>query len=179
MACLGGPPTASLRNLLGGDRHVAAALERLMRSFAEQRTEARLFAGARRLLADLRAQGVWTGLWTGRDRASTEAILTQLDLAGLFDGTVCGDDLPSHKPDPAGLAALLDRGGLTAAQALFVGDAEADAIAAHRLGVRMLLIDHGVAIAPAVSAQAAAVVPTPAEAFAQVRATLRTSADPA
>jgi HAD superfamily hydrolase (TIGR01509 family) len=166
LARFGGPPARLLRALLGDAAQAAEALRRLEEHWTVNAHEAQPFAGARALLADLRARGLALGLWTGRDRASTEALLRAHGLDAFFATSVCGDDLATHKPDAAGLREILQQLAVRADEALYVGDAEVDVRAGAAAGVRTLLIRHGREVAPEVVTQAWRVVETPGEAFA-------------
>lgn len=45
-----------------------------------------------------------------------------------FAAVVCGDDLPTHKPEPEGLRDILRRLQVTPAETLLVGDADVDVL---------------------------------------------------
>ena len=169
-ARLGGPPVRTLTELLPDAAHVAPALRRLEDFMAVRAAQVRPFAGGRELLATLAAAGCATGLWTGRDRATTEEMLRLHHLDGGLAASVCGDDLATHKPHPEGLRVVLQRLNVAAAAALYVGDADVDVLAGAELGLRTVLIRHGRAVAPEVAARAWRVVDTPAEAYALVAA---------
>lgn len=172
MRNLGGPSDACLLRLLGGRAHLAAAHQAYMRFFAESEEAVRLFRGARKLLRELHSAAIPLGIWTGRERNMTEARLRALALTRRFDMLVCGDDLPSHKPDPEGLLRIVQRWGLTAGEVLFVGDSDQDFAGARAAGVPLVAIHHDRAIPPALLRHPIAVVATPAEAFAWVRRAL-------
>jgi HAD superfamily hydrolase (TIGR01509 family) len=61
--------------------------------------------GARELLVDVRAAGLPTALVTTTPRKLTDLVLTSIarafDGTVPFDVTVCGDEVPARKPDPA------------------------------------------------------------------------------
>lgn len=172
MRSLGGPSEACLLRLLGGRAHLATAHRAYMRFLAERDDSIRLFRGARKLLQDLHSAAIPLGIWTGRERNLTEAGLGALSLTRRFDVLVCGDDLPSHKPDPEGLLRIVQRWGLTPGEVLFVGDSDQDFAGARAAGVPLVAVHHDRAISPALLRHALAVVATPAEAFAWVRRAL-------
>ena len=172
LALLGGPPDRFFRQLLPDATQATAALARLEEFFLEHAELIQPFAGAGELLDVLRAAGRRIGIWTGRERVSTEWILRRHGLATRIDAAVCGDDLPSHQPDPAGRQSGLARLGIAPGAALFVGDGDVDVLAGAASGVRTLLIRHGRRIRPAVQAKAWETVETPAEAFVRLRGEL-------
>ncbi len=169
MAVLGGPSAACVRRLLGSRRHLTAALAAYLGYLDRQEHRIRPFRGACRLLADLGAASVRLGIWTGRERLSTLRHLRALDLEREFDALVCGDDLKSHKPDPAGLRRIIRRWRMEPADVLYVGDSDQDLAGGVAADVAVVAIQHGRRIAPGLARQAFAVVATPAAAYACVR----------
>lgn len=166
-ASLGGPPERFLSNLVGDARHVPAALARLESYHRENAHLMRPYEGAVATLEQLHATGISLALWTGRDRVSTDELLRENRMDGFFSAVVCGDDLASHKPDPEGLQAVLQRVGVAPAEALFVGDADVDVLGGAAAGVDTLLIRSG-DVVEAVRARCWDVVVSPQEAFARV-----------
>jgi phosphoglycolate phosphatase/pyrophosphatase PpaX len=171
-AKLGGPPERFLPLLLADPANAPEALARMDAYHRANNHLVRLFEGAADMLDQLRARGVATALWTGRDRGTTEILLRQLGLNGHFTTAVCGDDLPSHKPDPAGLREILRRLGTSPAETLFVGDADVDVLGGHACGVDTIIIRHAREIAAEISAKAWQSVATPADAFSLVAKTV-------
>jgi len=167
-AHLGGPPERFLPGLLGDARHVPEAMERMDEYHQTHQHLIRPFDGVGAALAELRARGVALAIWTGRDRESSEALLRTYQLAGQFAVVVCGDDLPTHKPDPQGLREILARLDVPAAETIFVGDADVDVLGGVACGVDTLLIHHGRAVDEALRAKAWRTVASPPEAYALV-----------
>jgi HAD superfamily hydrolase (TIGR01509 family) len=164
-AHLGGPPRRFLGGLVGDERHVPVAAER-MAQFHEANQHLILpFEGARSALAQLREHGAQLAIWTGRDRVSGEALLAQHDLASLFATVVYGDDLPTHKPDPEGMREILRRLNVRSEETLFVGDADVDVLGGTDAGVDTILIRHQRVIDEAVRARAWRMVSSPIEAL--------------
>jgi HAD superfamily hydrolase (TIGR01509 family) len=178
-AHLGGPPERFLRTLLTDLSHVPAAMERMDAYHRSNMHLIQPFVGAVQLLENLRREGVQLAVWTGRDRASTDVLLRAHRLAEYFGVVVCGDDLPTHKPDPAGMREILRRLGIGPEEALFVGDADVDVLGGVACGVNTLLIRHARPIVPAISTQSWATVASPVEAFDMVRSCLGTCDAPA
>ena len=169
LAGLGGPPERYFNDLIPDPAVAAKALRRLQDYLAEHRDAIRPFVGALPLLTELRAAAIAVGLWTGRERESTAWLLKEHGFADWVQTCVCGDDLASHKPDPAGLQAALDHLGVNIADAVFVGDADVDVLAGAALGVRTLLITHERVPPEKVRMKAWKVVSAPAEAYAVLR----------
>ncbi len=167
-AGLGGPPERFLGPLLHDERHLPVALERLTKFHRENSHLMAPFAGADAALGALRAAGVRVALWTGRDRYSAERLLSLRGWKDHFSAVVCGDDLESHKPDPAGLRAILRTLAVPPEETLFVGDADVDVLGGVAGGVDTIMIHHGRTVAPAVTAQAWRLAASPPEAYAIV-----------
>ena len=102
---LGGPLETCLRNVLGPSAAASfpGAMERLLGLQRGREASLVPFDGAKDLLTVLGSRGVKLGIWTGRDRWSTLRMMDAHGFTGLFGAVVCGDDLPTHKPDPEGL----------------------------------------------------------------------------
>ncbi len=166
---LGAPPERTFAEMLAGPTEVTVAMQRLVEYSSSHWHHIQAFQGMHDVLRDLRAAARRTGIWTGRDRRSTEAIMREHRLEAWVEELVCGDDLPSHKPDPAGLSAVLDRLGARPHEVFFAGDADVDVLAGHAIGVRTVLIRHGRPVADDVLRRAWRVVETPADAYALLR----------
>ncbi len=165
---LGGPLETCLRNLLGplAAASLPAAKERLLKYEHGREGELPPFAGAKELLALLASRGARLGIWTGRDRWSAERMLAAHGFGHFFCAMVCGDDLPSHKPDPTGLLRTIERAGAAAEEAVFMGDADADVLGGHAAGVHTIFVHHGRTASAHIHSRAAEVFATPAEAYA-------------
>lgn len=164
-ARLGGPPDRFLAALVEDREHLPAARQRLD---AFDQANAHLiqpYDGVRVFLETLQARGVRAAIWTGRDRVSADWLLRRHQLDGFFAEVLCGDDLPSHKPDPEGLREIMRRLGVVAAETLFVGDADVDVLGGVGCGVDTLLIHHARTVAADITSRSWRVVASPREAF--------------
>jgi pyrophosphatase PpaX len=164
-ARLGGPPERFLPALLDDRQNVPAALDRMDAFHRANRHLIRPFDGTVRALDRLRFAGVQLAIWTGRDRESTEHLLAVHQFAGYFATIMCGDDLPTHKPDPEGLREIMRRLEVTAAETLFVGDADVDVLGGTACGVDTVLIRNARTVEAHITAQSWRSVGTPLEAF--------------
>jgi len=162
---LGGPPERFIPELVDDPRHVREAIERMEVFHRDNVHLIEPFGGVHGVLERLLAGGVRTAIWTGRDRASAEPLLASHRLTGLFSAVICGDDLPSNKPDPAGLRLIMTRLGVTAADTIFIGDADVDVLGGVACGVDTVLIRHGRRVEEPLLAQAWRVVEQPSEAY--------------
>lgn len=115
-------------------------------------TDSRLYPGVRDGLRALRARGKRLALVTNKETRYTDAVLDAHQLRGSFDAVICGDTLSSRKPDPAGVAQVLQRLGMAPTQALFVGDSAIDAATARAAGLPVWLLPWGYTMGQAVQA---------------------------
>lgn len=106
-------------------------------------TRSQLYPFVHETLARLRRQGVRLGVLTNKETRYTEAVLKAHGLAPSFDAVVCGDTLPTRKPDPAGAHSMLDRWGIDARRALMVGDSCTDVATARQAGMAVCLLPYG------------------------------------
>lgn len=164
-AKLGGPPDRFLPLLLDDPNNVPDALARMDEYHRANNHLVEVFDGAAKMLDGLSAAGVRAAIWTGRDRVSTEILLRELRLEGHFATVVCGDDLPTHKPDAAGLREIMQRLGVGPEETVFVGDADVDVLGGHACGVDTILIRHARRIAEDIAEQTWQSVATPADAY--------------
>ncbi len=98
------------------------------------------FPGMVELIRDLRGAGRRTALFTGRGRPSTEGILEGMGLAGLFEASVTGEEVPESKPAPDGVLRILELTGIPAADAVYVGDSPLDVRAGRGAGVAVVAV---------------------------------------
>ena len=101
------------------------------------------YPGVDALLADLAAAGVKLGVATSKRRVSAE---NTLNFAGLRDQlavTVAMEDTDFHKPDPRPLLLALNRIGASANEAVYVGDAVVDVLAARAAGMDVIAVTWG------------------------------------
>jgi len=115
-------------------RHFAAVYER-----AHALTT--VYPGVPEALAALRADGWRLGLCTNKPIAPTRAVLAHLRWTGLFDTVIGGDSLPTMKPDPAPLRAVI--AALGPGPLVYVGDSETDAATAQAAEVPFALFTQG------------------------------------
>ncbi|MGE0626007.1 MAG: phosphoglycolate phosphatase [Pseudomonadales bacterium] len=103
----------------------------------------RPYPGVVTALQTLKARGARLAVVTNKLTQLSEPLLAALQLDLYFDAVVCGDTATAPKPaaDPAlhACAAL----ALTPAQALFVGDSEADVLCARAAGCPVVVVRDG------------------------------------
>jgi HAD superfamily hydrolase (TIGR01549 family) len=95
----------------------------------------RLLPGAREILGRLRDAGLALAVVTSGDRGRVTGELSRLGLTAWFDSLTCAGDTLQRKPDPEPLRLGLNRLGLAALCAAYVGDSPEDVEMARAAGV--------------------------------------------
>lgn len=173
---LAGPADICLRNLLDDESNLPDAMNRLIEYNRTHHHQIVPFEGAIDLLESLLKNGSEVALWTGRDRRTTDEILTAHNLWKYFQVVVCGDDFTSHKPDPEGLVHILEELSLKNSEVLFVGDSDVDVLAGHASRVPTLLIRHNRTVSKYIRGLARDWVETPQQAYEIIEAKVSTEA---
>lgn len=106
-------------------------------------TPSGLFKDVREMLIALNDAGYMLAVATGKARGGLERVFEDTGLAEYFHGSRCADETRS-KPHPQMLEELLDEFGLTAQQAIMVGDTEYDLLMASSLKMDALAVSYGV-----------------------------------
>jgi HAD superfamily hydrolase (TIGR01509 family) len=119
----------------------AEADARWLAFYAEEAS--RLLPGAREALLAVGERGLRRGLVTSGDRQRVARELVLHDLEQAFAAVVCADDARMKKPHPEPLQLALDRLGVAAGEAAYVGDSPEDVEMARAAGVRSVGIPGG------------------------------------
>lgn len=118
------------------------ALALFMELYGGSHALTRVYPGVLDSLALLRTMGVRLAVITNKPERFVAPLLADMGL-GEFDWIVGGDTLPQQKPDPAGLLHVMRQAGVSAAQALFIGDSRNDIRAARAAGVGCVALSYG------------------------------------
>ncbi len=123
----------------------AGAAHRLLQQFDAEHRKDNLWRlrlpSTPRVLADLCARGITLGVISNAD-GRIGAILKTAGMAHFFDVIIDSHVVGMEKPDPTIFQIALDRIGVKAEHALFVGDIYAiDVLGAARAGLRPVLFD--------------------------------------
>ncbi|WP_417586795.1 phosphoglycolate phosphatase [Pararhodobacter oceanensis] len=101
----------------------------------------RIYPGVRETLTALQDAGWRMGICTNKPISPTRAVLAHFGWAERFEVVLGGDSLPSRKPDPAPLRAVIAQMG--GGPAVYVGDSEVDAETAQAAQVPFALFTEG------------------------------------
>ena len=102
-----------------------------------------MIGGARDLLEWAREQGLTVVLASSGEDEIVDALLEQIGVSDLVPVRVRSDEVQQTKPEPDVLQAALAKAGVSAEQALFVGDTTYDARAARAAGVACVVLRAG------------------------------------
>jgi phosphoglycolate phosphatase len=120
------------------------ALERFEHHYARiVGTRATLFPGVTEGLLALRAAGRKLGVVTNKPRAFTVTLLRNLEVEGLFDAVIAGDEGLRRKPFGDMLRAAVNAMGARMDETLMIGDSENDVLAARDAGCRVWCVPYG------------------------------------
>lgn len=106
-------------------------------------TRSQLYPQVRETLQALRTAGVKQVVMTNKESRYTQTVLDAHRLLPLFDRVISGDTLPVKKPDPAAVHDCLQRFGVPAERALFVGDSSIDVTTARNAGITVWALPYG------------------------------------
>lgn len=129
-----------LDELLGDrvDELADAAKDRHTAHYEPLTSRLRRFEGTRELIEHLSLAGVRVVLATSAPPEEFEVLRRCLDVDELLHAATTADDVETAKPEPDIIETALARAGVTAGEAVMIGDTRWDAIAAVRAGVRSL-----------------------------------------
>ena len=104
-----------------------------LRFYAEERNA--LLPGVPEALGRLRQAGHAQGIVSSGERARVTQEMRDLEVHHFFEVAVCGGDTENRKPHPEPLLFALERMGLRAEEAAYVGDSPEDVEMARSAGV--------------------------------------------
>ena len=100
------------------------------------------FPGVLETLRELRDTGYQLAVATGKSRAGLNRVLKALDMEDFFHSSRCADETLS-KPHPLMLEELLSEFGVSADQAVMVGDTEFDMQMAENAAMPRIAVSYG------------------------------------
>lgn len=108
--------------------------------------EIEAFPGMIEAMRELKVKGFNVGIVTSRMKNTTVQGLEKFGLMDYIDHIVSCEDTDKHKPDPAPVLLALEKFGISAEEAVMVGDSMFDIKCAHNAGVKAILIGWAVAV---------------------------------
>ena len=134
-----------IRQTIGcADQEVDAYLNEFRRLYAE--TEIcpnTLFPQVTEVLERLKIAGCQLAICTNKPRDLAEKTLGAVEILDHFDYVLCCDEASRNKPAPDPVIKILKNFDLLSDRACFIGDSEADLLAARSSGVAFIFYDSG------------------------------------
>lgn len=100
----------------------------------------KIFPGIKELLESLKTDGFRMGVVTSRTRESAQRYMNMFGIGDYFEEMVSCDDTEIHKPNPEPILLCLKKMGITAEEALMMGDSPFDIKCANNAGVKSVLV---------------------------------------
>ncbi len=100
-----------------------------------------LMNGAGDFLNDLKDSGLKLGLVTNCEWWVVDKVFDNLDLNGVFNAIVTGEETPLPKPSPQSLLLAADKLGELSENCLVIGDSPTDVEAAQNAEMKVAIID--------------------------------------
>ncbi|MZQ97533.1 MAG: HAD-IA family hydrolase [Acidaminobacter sp.] len=119
-------------------QELVASYKAYYRTHMDERTH--LFEGVKSLLDKLFTNGIQMAAVTNKGSRGVQHAFDKFDLGKYFVAAITADDVVKGKPDPEGILAALNHLGVTAEEALFVGDSHSDILAAKNASVKSVLV---------------------------------------
>ena len=140
-ACFGEPLLLTMeREFPGVDPEESAEVyRRYQREYADELVK--IFPGIKELLEELSKAGYRMGIVTSRTRESAQRYMDMFGIGPYFEDMVTCEDTHIHKPNPEPILLCLDKMGITAEEAIMVGDSPFDIKCANNAGVKSVLVD--------------------------------------
>jgi len=106
----------------------------------ESLSRARLMDGALETLSALKDQNIKVGIITNGCRRYAVEVIEMFSIGRYIDALIARDDVADQKPNPQHLLKALEILGVSANEAIFVGDHWIDALCAKNAGVKFVLL---------------------------------------
>ncbi|MBD7975871.1 phosphoglycolate phosphatase [Serpens gallinarum] len=119
------------------------ALALFMQAYAGSHVLTTVYPGVHECLEWLADKHIPLAVVTNKPSEFVAPLLEEKGLGGYFRWLVGGDTLPQQKPDPAALFWVMDKAGVSAGDALFIGDSRNDVHAANAAGVPCVALSYG------------------------------------
>jgi len=94
------------------------------------------FEGMREILYDIKAKGIKLGLVTDKGQRSCDITLEKYGMTDIFDAVEVGSAEGPRKP--CGIKTVLEKFGVPANEAIYIGDAPSDITYSRQAGVKII-----------------------------------------
>ncbi|SDG08218.1 haloacid dehalogenase superfamily, subfamily IA, variant 3 with third motif having DD or ED [Blastococcus aurantiacus] len=135
------------------EEQTRADVEQIMDAVARRMSERLIWLpGAQELLAAVHEAGLRTALVTTTPRRLADLVITHIEAAfadGPFDVTVCGDEVPARKPDPAPYLQAMAALGVSPGESVVIEDSLVGVTSGLAAGAAVLGVAGLQAVSPA------------------------------
>ena len=138
---------ASLLDVPAEDEKIACAIKQYQSAFKEivlPKAKDLVFPGVVASLMVLKEQGIALAVATSKFYTSAEALLKAAELWDFFDVVIGADQVTHPKPHPEMGQLVLKKLGVSAENAIMVGDTTHDILMAYDAGMRSIAVTYGV-----------------------------------
>ena len=101
----------------------------------------KIFPGIKELLETLKEKSIRMAIVTSRTRESAMRYMNMFGISSYFEDMVTCEDTDIHKPNPEPILFCLEKLGITADEAIMVGDSLFDIKCANNAGVKSVMVD--------------------------------------
>ncbi|WP_415903586.1 HAD-IA family hydrolase [Neptuniibacter sp. QD29_5] len=105
-------------------------------------TPSPLFPGAQKSLEQMHSKGMRMAVATGKSRKGLNRVFAETGLGYLFESSRCADETIS-KPHPLMLEEILQETGVSASEAVMIGDTEYDLEMGKQAGMDVIAVSYG------------------------------------
>lgn len=126
-----------------GIRNIQETSRRWNKYMIDYKDQVTVFAGIEETLQELKKKQITTGIVTSKTGIELRDDFIPFGLMKYLDFYVCADDTAQHKPNPDPILKFLEKSGILAEQAIYIGDTIYDYQAATAANVKFALAQWG------------------------------------
>ena len=113
------------------EEEIEQAVKEYRRFYTQHHDEyVTVFEGVHEVLTELQQQGYPMAVVSNKMKDTLQMALDRLQLSGYFSSVIGGDEVEKAKPDPQGLLKACEQLGMGHDDLIYVGDSDADIMAA-------------------------------------------------
>lgn len=130
-AFFGPPLKVSYAKYFDTEEEIEQAVKEYRRFYTQHHDEyVTVFEGVHEVLTELQQQGYPMAVVSNKMKDTLQMALDRLQLRGYFSSVIGGDEVEKAKPDPQGLLKACEQLGMGHDDLIYVGDSDADIMAA-------------------------------------------------
>ena len=122
-----------------GVKNIKEVNRRWNEYMTDYKNQVTVFDGIEKILQKIKEKSIKTGIVTSKTRNELRDDFIPFGLMKYLDFYVCADDTINHKPNPDPILKFLEISGISADQAIYIGDTIYDYKAANAANVKFAL----------------------------------------